>query len=285
MERAAAERGTCTQCGTQFEWYKLLAYPTPKTSTLRMLGPTAVLGVLWSASPAVLGILLVWYLGPISEWLDSHGVAGWFLYVVVFMFSAGIGFLPTYGQSILGGWTFKFAAGFPGAMLGFVGGSIIGYYIAKSVSRHRVEAALEANPKAKAVRQALIGRGFWKTFGLVTLIRIPPNSPFALTNLVLASSGVRLLPYILGTAIGMAPRTGIAVFVAYFARFESDPPKRDIQELLKETPWWMTAASIGLMMAVLMLIGWMANRAIARVTGTGGPAVAPTGNPPVAPVN
>jgi uncharacterized membrane protein YdjX (TVP38/TMEM64 family) len=226
------------------------------------LGPTAVLGALWTSAPAVLGTLLLVYLGDVSEWLKAAGPWGWLIYVAVFVVSAGIGFLPTYGQSFLGGWTFGFALGFPGAMLGFVGGSVIGFLISRSVAKHKVQDVLEKNPKAKAVRDALIGQGFWKTLGIVTLIRVPPNSPFALTNLVLTSSGVGLLPYVIGTAIGMAPRTGIAVYIA--AHFGE--PGKSIGDLLKNQPWWTVALGIAAAALVLGVIGAIANKALAEVT-------------------
>jgi uncharacterized membrane protein YdjX (TVP38/TMEM64 family) len=234
------------------------------------LGPTAVLGVLWTSAPAVLGTLLLVKLGMVSEWLKDVGPWGWAIYVVVFMVSAGIGFLPTYGQSFLGGWTFGFALGFPGAMLGFVGGSVVGYVIARSVAQDRVQDVLAKNPKAKAVRDALIGRGFWKTLGIVTLIRLPPNSPFALTNLVLTSAGVGLLPYVIGTAIGMAPRTAIAVYLA--ASFGE--PGKSIADLMRNQPWWTVALGIGAAVLVLGVIGAIANKALAQVTsgGAGGGA-------------
>ncbi|MBX3358655.1 MAG: TVP38/TMEM64 family protein [Phycisphaeraceae bacterium] len=237
----------------------------PTRNWLKALGPTAILGALWTASPAILGTMLLVYLGPISEWLRDLGEWGLAVYAAVFVVSAGVGFLPTYGQSFLGGWTFGFATGFPGAMVGFVGGSVIGHLIAKTVSRHKVLDLLESNPKAKAVRDALIGRGFWKTLGIVTLIRVPPNSPFALTNLVLASTGVGMVPYILGTAIGMAPRTAIAV---YFAAIARSGGARDIAQLIEETPWWLTIAGIATFVIVLAVIARIANKAIEHVTIT-----------------
>jgi uncharacterized membrane protein YdjX (TVP38/TMEM64 family) len=223
-----------------------------------------VLGAIWTASPAILGGLLVAYLPFIADRLNDLGAAAWPAYVVLFIVSAGIGFLPTYGQSILGGWAFGFALGFPGAMLGFIGGSVIGYFIARSVSREKVKAVLDANPKARAVRDALIGKGFLRTAGIVTLIRLPPNSPFALTNLVLASSGVGLLPYILGTAIGMAPRTAIAVWIAAAAHVEG---ATSIADVLKQREWWVWVAGIAAVGLVVAILGWIGNRAIARVTG------------------
>ncbi len=226
------------------------------------VGPVAILGLLWTSMPAVLGIVLLTNIGPISDFLHANKTLGWFGFVAVFIVSAGVGFLPTYGQSMLGGWVFGFAAGFPGSMAGFVGGSIIGYAIAQRVSRHKVEDLLNSNARSRAVRDALIGHGFWRTLGVVTLVRIPPNSPFALTNLVMASAGVKPLPYVLGTLIGMAPRTGIAVAFAAAGRATG---ARDIQEFIEEQPWWMVPAGVVAFMLVLGVIGLIANKALHQV--------------------
>ena len=77
----------------------------------------------------------LWFLGPVSDLLRSLGAWGWLAYVLMFVVSAGVGFLPTYGQSLLGGWVFGFAFGFPAPMLGFVGGNVIGCFIAKRLSK------------------------------------------------------------------------------------------------------------------------------------------------------
>jgi len=227
------------------------------------VGPIALLALLWGSAPAILGIMLLLNIGPISEMLNANPAVGWFGFVAVFIVSAGIGFLPTYGQSILGGWVFGLAAGFPGAMLGFVGGSMIGYGIAQRVSKRKVEELIEKNPKSKAVREALLGHGFWRTVGIVTLIRIPPNSPFALTNLMLASAGVGFLPYVLGTAIGMAPRTLLAVAFAAAGR---QTGARDIQEFISEQPWWALPAGFALLAVCVGIIGLIAKRALRHVT-------------------
>src|SRR5262245_4591291 len=98
---------------------------------LRKLGPTGILGILWGTMPAVCGILLLANIETLSGWLKEHPQLGFAGYVCVFMVSAGLGLLPTYAQSILGGWVFGMAWGLPGALMGFAGGSVIGYFIAK----------------------------------------------------------------------------------------------------------------------------------------------------------
>lgn len=240
---------------------------------LRKLGPTGVLGILWGTMPAVLGILLLANIETLSAWLKQNPTYGFAGYVCVFMVSAGLGLLPTYAQSILGGWVFGVKWGLPGALAGFAGGAVIGYFIAKTVSHHRVEEVIEARPKWRAVRDALVGGGFWKTLGMVSLVRVPPNSPFAITNLVLSTTGVPLVPYTLGTAIGMLPRTAVAVGLAAAAASSGAEGIRDFLSQSARNKY-LLVGGIAVMVVVLAIIGKIAERALARVTRAKEPAPA-----------
>lgn len=230
---------------------------------MQMLGPTAILGAMWTVFPAVLGITLLGFIGQVSDWLQSLGPWGWTVYVVVFMVSAGVGLLPTLGQSVLGGWTFGFGMGFAGAMAGFVGGSVVGYAIARRVSKERIEQALGEHPRGRVVRDALLRHGFWRALLIITLIRIPPNSPFALTNLVLASSGAKVGPYALGTALGMAPRTAIAVWIASAG---ASTGAANLKELAMNQPTWLLLGGAAVFVLVLGVIGAIGKRALDSVT-------------------
>src|SRR5690606_23576993 len=101
--------------------------------------PAGFLAVAWTAMPPLGGFLLLAYIGDISGWLQAHQTQGVVLYAVIFMFSAGFGALPTYSQALLGGWAFGPVVGFLAAWAGFAGASIVGYTIARTVSRRRVE--------------------------------------------------------------------------------------------------------------------------------------------------
>jgi len=231
----------------------------------RRLGPAGVLGLLWTILPALGGFLLLAKIGIVSDWLNAHPGLGVALYIVIFALSSGLGLLPTYAQAILGGWVFGFPVGFPAALAGFTGGSLVGYVVARTVSRERVERLIEEHRKARVVRKALIGQGFWRTLGIVTLVRVPPNSPFALTNFVLATSGVRKRIYLIGTAIGMAPRTGVAIGLAAAGAASG---ARDIQDFVKEGPG--LAVFIGGLVALVVVLGIIAhigNKAIEKVMG------------------
>lgn len=233
------------------------------SSLARTLGPTGLLGFAWTAAPAVCGTLLLASLAPVSEWLLYHRPVGLALYTVVFVLGAGLGFLPTYAQSILGGWVFGVALGLPAALLGFTGGGWLGYATARRVSRDRVEALIERKPKARAIRDAFVGRGPFRTLLVVTLLRLPPNSPFALTNLVMATTGVPLPAFLGGTLLGMLPRTAVAVALAAAA---SSTGAEDIQTFVQHRGPWLLAAGVVGGMAVLGALGVIARRALRRVT-------------------
>ncbi|MDX9911672.1 MAG: VTT domain-containing protein [Phycisphaerales bacterium] len=238
------------------------AAPSESASQIfQKLGAAGYLAIAAAVMPAIGGIALLGTLNITGPWLRSHEVAGWLLYVVCFVVLAGLALLPTYAQAVLGGWAFGFAWGFPGALLGFVGGSLVGYFVARRASGDRVMNVVHEHPKWSAVRDALVGQGFWKTLGIVTLLRLPPNSPFALTNLVMASVQVKLPAFVLGTLIGMAPRTAGAVYVASLIQGEltSDTAKA-------ARPGWFIPVTIASTVVVLIIVGSIANRALKKAT-------------------
>lgn len=224
------------------------------------LGPAAVLGVLWALVPAVSGILLVVkFRAPVADWLQGQEqMVGLAIYVGLFALTAGLGLLPTVVQALIGGYAFGLAYGSPAAIAGFTLASLIGFAVAKVVAKDRVEDEIERHVKAKAVRDALVASSTARTLGLVTLIRLPPNSPFALTNLVLTSVQTKLWIYALGTMVGMAPRTVIAVWLgSQISDWDS-----------MQKPGWLLYGGIASMVVVLMVLGHLGNKAIEKVTGS-----------------
>jgi uncharacterized membrane protein YdjX (TVP38/TMEM64 family) len=231
-------------------------------SRWKQLGPTGLLALLWTIAPAVAGIALLGHMGQVSDWLLARPGTGLSIYVAVFIIAAGCGLLPTYAQAIVGGWVFGFMVGLPAALLGFTGAALLGYGISRCVSHDKVEQRINENAKARAVRDALVGHGPWRTFFIVALLRLPPNSPFALTNLAMASTGVALVPYVAGTFFGMLPRTAVAIFFAAMASREA----YDIQEFLSEGPGPIVLiAGLVVLFIVLGVIGVIANQALERL--------------------
>jgi uncharacterized membrane protein YdjX (TVP38/TMEM64 family) len=206
--------------------------------------------------PAIGGFLLLGLLTRIEPYLSGWGAAGIALYVLLFAVFAGFAILPTYAQAVLGGWVYKFALGFPAALVGVLGGALIGYAVGLRATGDRLVRLIDEQPKWKAVYDALLGSGFWKTLLIITLVRL--NSPFALTNFVLAATRANPSAYVIGTVVGLAPRTAASVFIAAGLReltFERSGQK------------WLWIAGIAVTFVVILIIGHIANNAIARITG------------------
>ena len=161
--------------------------------------------------PPLGAALLIGYLSSIGPWLQGQGGRGVALYVAGFALFGGFALLPTYAPAILGGWAFGDRLGIPAALAGFVCASAINYAWAHRLSGTHAAAVLAERPRWLAVRNALVGRSWWKTVLVVALIRVPPNSPFALGNGAMAAARVPIGAYLVGTLFGLAPRTAVAV--------------------------------------------------------------------------
>lgn len=240
--------------------------PTPG-QIVRRLGPAGPIAVAAAFLPALGGVFLLINIRDIGGWLKDHGIQGVAAYIACFALAGGFALLPTYAQAILGGWAFGLAVGYPAAMLGFVLAAMIGYELSLKASGDRVLRLIEEQPRWKVVVDSLVHRGFWRTFLIVSLVRLPPNSPFAITNLVLASTKVPRLPYLLGTLVGMAPRTGLAVSIG--AGLGELLTKDAINDAKRQYVFW----GIGAAIAVVLIIGHLGKKALERVSAP------PTGSP------
>lgn len=182
--------------------------------SLRTLGPVvAILTLLTVTLPAIGGFLVVGFAKKLKPWVESHGTTGLLAFAAIFGFTTGLALMPTYAMSFASGVFFGFGKGLGAAMTGVLVGACIGYAWGATAARERVMNLIRSNERARIVRDALIERGFWRSLVAVILLRFPPNSPFALTNLVMSSTRVHPLAFIIGTAIGIAPRTAFAVWI------------------------------------------------------------------------
>jgi len=238
--------------------------PASQPSLLARLGPAGFLGIGALILPPLGGFVLIAYMASVSEWLRSHAASGLAIYIGAFIVLAGLALLPTYAQAALGGYAFGWQTGLPAALVGFVGGAWVGYEIARRASGERVERVVAEKPKWQAIRDALVrdhdARSFWKTTGMVALLRCPPNSPFALTNLVMASVKVARGPFLLGTLIGMTPRTAAAVAIG------STVEAFTRENLDQAAPKWLWGVGLGVTLLVVAVVAIIADKAVRRIT-------------------
>lgn len=249
VEKSAAEGGAA---GEAHGWEKV-------KGVLRRLGPAGPMAVVASTLPPLGGFVLVGTVTKVAPWLREHGALGPVLYAGAFVVLAGLAVIPTYATSVVGGWAFGFRVGFVAAMAGFVGAALLAYVVGRKGAGDRVIRMIEEKPKWRAVHQSLLGSGFGKSLLVVTLLRLPPTSPFAVLNLLLAATRVNLTAYVLGTLIGMSPRTAVVVYAA--AGFS----QLDFEQQAGQA--WMFVAGIVVTVVVIFILGSLAHRAVEHVTG------------------
>lgn len=237
----------------------------PQAPRLRIadLGRTGVLALVWAIAPALATLAIVAFLGDVAAWFDGLGSAAPFVYVALFATAAGLGLAPTYSPSFLAGWIFGFGTGFGVALAALLGAASVGYFVARSVSSNEVARLLERFPKAEAVRRELVGRGPLASAGVVALLRVPPNSPFSLSNLALGAARVAFAPFAAGSIVGIAPRT--AVYVGLGAAAASNGATDLGEALAVGKQWPLVVAGVVLLLVVLHVLGRIAQRALDRI--------------------
>jgi uncharacterized membrane protein YdjX (TVP38/TMEM64 family) len=111
-----------------------------------------------------------------------------------------------------------------GAVFGVVKGSILvsisatlgataAFFVGRYLARGWVTKRIEANPRFKAIDEAVAGEG-WKIVGLT---RLSPAFPFNLLNYAFGVTRVSPRDYILASWIGMMPGTVMYVYIGSLA--------------------------------------------------------------------
>ncbi len=229
-------------------------------ATLIRLGRLGPAAAATAFLPPIGSLILLGTMNQSAPWLQSHGVVGVLLFVAAFSVFGGFALLPTYAPSVLGGWAFGMAIGLAATLAGFVGASAIGFAIARHLSGNRLLQVLDEYPRGQALHRALLAGSWRRTLLVVTLLRVPPNGPFAMTNLLLAATGVGWGPYLIGSLLGLTPRVGAAVIVG------ASLSQLDLRHLERGGSAYL---SIGLSLAVVITLGWLANRALTDFVGAG----------------
>ncbi len=223
------------------------------------------LAAAWIITPIVLGFTLLTQIGAASDWLRAHPDIAVPTCIAVLAISTGFGLLPPYVQSIIAGWTFGVVTGTAAVLAGLLGGATIGFFVARALSGDALMRLIAANPRASAIHHALVEAKQRRTFLLILLLRLPPNSPFALFNLAMGAARVRYGPMIAATAIGMLPRTA---FLCSAAAAAAATGAHDIQDLVRRQSWPWLIVGIGSFIAALLIIRVLAVRAL-RAAGLG----------------
>jgi uncharacterized membrane protein YdjX (TVP38/TMEM64 family) len=173
---------------------------------------------------------LIAFLDPIGEWLRSNWEIGTIVYFAVTVIVCGLALIPTNVIGLVGGWAFGFWLGLAILMAAILGASLLSFFIHSKFSGRRLPNAVSRHVKVDAIYRALMREDYWRTTFIIFLLRVS-FTPFAFTNFLLASARVSIGPFVLGTFMGMLPRSA-AMVLAGAGLAQLDPQSsRDIVAL------------------------------------------------------
>lgn len=206
----------------------------------------------------ILGSSLLLVIGyPLGTWLRANQEVGAVAYTVGVAVVCGLALMPTNLIGVLGGYAFGFYLGFALLMTAIVAAAFLSFLIHRRIAGDKISDIAEKHPKAEAVYKALLGKSFSRTLLIVLLIRFSILMPFALTNFVLAAAKVRPSIFVLGTFVGMLPRSGAVVLTG-----------AGLSELTLDAPenYWLIASGIAATLISIIVISIVSRRALEKLT-------------------
>ncbi|MDF1799689.1 MAG: VTT domain-containing protein [Planctomycetota bacterium] len=197
--------------------------------------------------------------GTAPLWLEPFLGAGAVRFPIFLVLTAVLAawcLIPTHASSLVGGMAFGFGLGTLMALVGTALAAALGFVSLRFLLRDRALEALAHHPRAEAVHRELDQGHGLRTMALLALIRLSPVMPFAGTNLLMSTTGIGLLPFLVGSVVGQAPRIVAVVWIGA-SLTELDLSLPSDQRLL--------ALGVVATAVVLWVLGRAARRGLARL--------------------
>jgi uncharacterized membrane protein YdjX (TVP38/TMEM64 family) len=209
---------------------------------------------------AVVALLLVtpWHawLGGFPAWAQAAGPAG----VAAFGLAYAVGSvlaLPVWPLTVAAGAAYGAWAGFALALPAGAAGASLAFLAGRTIFRGAVARRVAGSPRLAALDDAVSRQGAF----LVLLLRLSPFAPYNVVNYALSASRIGLPAFAGASLLGMAPITFAWAWAgATFGSLEGvagRPPAGPAAQVLQ---WGGLAATV----AVVVLLGWIARRALGR---------------------
>lgn len=150
-------------------------------------------------------------------WVEGFGLWGPLLFVGLYIIAC-VFLLPGSALTLGAGALFGVVRGSILVSLASTLGATAAFLVGRYLARSWVVTKIDANPKFKAIDEAVAKEG-WKIVGLT---RLSPVFPFSIQNYAYALTRVGLKDYIIASWIGMMPGTVMYVYLGSLARLGVD---------------------------------------------------------------
>lgn len=156
-----------------------------------------------------------------------------------------LGWMPTTFYSLLSGYLWGIESA-PFVVGSYLIASLLGYYFSSLLDNGKLFTALDEKFPVNKVLTKLKESSFW----LAAFCRLSPALPFSVMNAMFAMAKYPLAPYLVGSLIGMLPRTCFALFVG-----EKFSHVQSIHELKTDATTWVAVALVAVSFVGLGWIG------------------------------
>lgn len=154
-------------------------------------------------------------MNPLAELARLHEAGPWAPVVFIALYIVGsLALIPGAVLTLIAGAVFGLSRGIPIVFAGAVLGSSTAFFVARRLARERVARWLARDARAKAIGDAVAGRGLL----VVLLLRLSPVFPYNIVNYALGASGVRYRDFLIGS-LGMLPGT---ILYTYYGKAIGD---------------------------------------------------------------
>src|SRR5471032_2941403 len=183
----------------------------PRSLTRRLM-PLIVVVLLAGAAYLIVGHsgisleALVRHRMAIGDFVSAHLVLAVLAYIALYIASVALSLPGAVFLTVAGGFLFGLAVGASAAVIGATTGATLIFLVARTALGEPL--LRRAGPRA-----AHLARGFRDdAFSYLLFLRLVPAFPFFLVNLVPAFAGMRLVPFVAATALGIIPATFVYAF-------------------------------------------------------------------------
>lgn len=223
----------------------------------RELDRVAMLGAATAVLPIVNSTLLLVFAPAAGNWLRENWEIGTLVYILFAWLVCGFALLPTNVIGILCGWAFGLPLGICLHLSAIVGAALISSYVLSPLVGDNLQRFLTRHEKAKMLHKNLLNQSFKRTTLVITLLRLSPAMPFALTNLLMAAARVPLSAFLIGTFVGMLPRSAAVVFFG-----------AGLSELNFDEPFnvWLFVFGFVATLASVIVISYLSKQTLAKMT-------------------
>ena len=149
---------------------------------------------------------LVQHRTVIDEFVGKHQLAAVAAYIAIYVAVVALSLPGAWLLTMSGGFLFGLLAGGTAAVVGATIGATAIFMIARTALGEPL--LRRAGPRARQLAEGFRA----DAFSYLLFLRLVPAFPFFLVNLVPALAGVRLLPFVAATAIGIVPGAFVYAF-------------------------------------------------------------------------